>query len=205
MTCYQEFLGIKLGFTWEQRKLKILTDLIKDGTHGTHIEDSGAFLLSAKNILSNKVIFGENDRQISLQDYNRIYSRYTLNDGDFLLTIVGTIGRTAIYKKTESRIAFQRSVAIIRGKKEIIDNQFLMFSFQLAVTKKELQRVTSVSAQPGVYLGDLSNMRIKFPKLKEQQKIIGVLQGLSNLIAANEEKLAQLKEMKKFLMQNMFA
>ncbi|QBA71935.1 restriction endonuclease subunit S [Lactiplantibacillus plantarum] len=194
------------GFTdpWEQRKLKEITSVIKDGTHGTHIEHYGAYLLSAKNILSNRIVYSKNDRQISINDFNKIYKGYSLNDGDFLLTIVGTIGRTAIYRQSKDKIAFQRSVAIIRGKEEIIDNYFLMFSFQLPTIKKILQRVTSISAQPGIYLRDLSNIEVWYPVISEQQKIIALLKNICNLIAANEDKLNQLKKLKKYLMQNMF-
>lgn len=191
------------GFTdpWEQRKLKEITSVIKDGTH---IEHYGAYLLSAKNILSNRIVYSKNDRQISINDFNKIYKGYSLNDGDFLLTIVGTIGRTAIYRQSKDKIAFQRSVAIIRGKEEIIDNYFLMFSFQLPTIKKILQRVTSISAQPGIYLRDLSNIEVWYPVISEQQKIIALLKNICNLIAANEDKLNQLKKLKKYLMQNMF-
>ncbi|MBT9655331.1 restriction endonuclease subunit S [Lactiplantibacillus plantarum] len=144
-------------------------------------------MLSAKNILSNRIVYSKNDRQISINDFNKIYKGYSLNDGDFLLTIVGTIGRTAIYRQSKDKIAFQRSVAIIRGKEEIIDNYFLMFSFQLPTIKKILQRVTSISAQPGIYLRDLSNIEVWYPVISEQQKIIALLKNICNLIAANEQ------------------
>ncbi|MBO2719196.1 restriction endonuclease subunit S [Lactiplantibacillus plantarum] len=190
LRCSQVFrlIGHILGTgTWEQRKLKEITSVIKDGTHGTHIEHYGAYLLSAKNILSNRIVYSKNDRQISINDFNKIYKGYSLNDGDFLLTIVGTIGRTAIYRQSKDKIAFQRSVAIIRGKEEIIDNYFLMFSFQLPTIKKILQRVTSISAQPGIYLRDLSNIEVWYPVISEQQKIIALLKNICNLIAANEQ------------------
>lgn len=203
MAYLQLYLHPKLTTAWEQRKLKRLADLIKDGTHGTHIEHSGAFLLSAKNILSNDVIFDESDRQISIRDYKQIYRNYTLNNGDFLLTIVGTIGRTAIYQESKSKIAFQRSVAIIRGKKGVISNQFLMFTFQLAEMKNTLRRITSVSAQPGVYLGDLSNIRVRYPEIQEQQEITCLLQNLSNLIAANEYKQKNAFEFQRRFLQTL--
>ncbi|MFB9769955.1 restriction endonuclease subunit S [Lactiplantibacillus modestisalitolerans] len=47
-------------------------------------------------------------------------------------------------------------------------------------------------------------MPILIPSVDEQQKIGKIIDALSNLIAANEDKLNQLKQVKKFLMQNMF-
>lgn len=64
-----------------------------------------------------------------------------------------------------------------------------MFSFQLPTIKKILQRVTSISAQPGIYLRDLSNIEVWYPVISEQQKIIALLKNICNLIAANEYNL----------------
>ncbi|MEJ1302246.1 restriction endonuclease subunit S [Lactiplantibacillus plantarum] len=50
-----------------------------------------------------------------------------------------------------------------------------------------MQRVTSISAQPGIYLRDLSNIEVWYPVISEQQKIIALLKNICNLIAANEQ------------------
>src|SRR5699024_1533928 len=113
------------GFTddWEQHKLKDVVDLLKDGTHGTHKNGKEAFLLSAKNIKNGQLIIDElTDRKISGDDYNLIFQNYTLVDQDLLVTIVGTIGQTALYKESDIKLAFQRSVAIIRGNKNMNQN-----------------------------------------------------------------------------------
>lgn len=48
------------------------------------------------------------------------------------------------------------------------------------------------------------SMPITIPETKEQARIGKVLDRVANLIAANEDKLDQLKKLKKYLMQNMF-
>ena len=50
----------------------------------------------------------------------------------------------------------------------------------------------------------LKNIRISIPKITEQQIITELFTVINNLIAANEDKLNQLKKLKKYLMQNMF-
>ncbi|WP_137596700.1 restriction endonuclease subunit S [Paucilactobacillus kaifaensis] len=53
-------------------------------------------------------------------------------------------------------------------------------------------------------VNDVSKQKILFPIMKEQIKIGKLLDIVSGLIAANQDKVDQLKKMKKWLMQNMF-
>ena len=104
---------------WEQRKLYELLDLLKDGTHGTHKDvECGPLLLSAKNIKQGKIIWDESDRRISRSDFNSIHAKYKLKEKDVLLTIVGSIGETAILRECKD-ITFQRSVAILRTNNKV--------------------------------------------------------------------------------------
>ncbi len=195
------------GFTddWEQRKLGEALASIKDGTHGTHKDvTNGPLLLSAKNIKDGKVLWDNSDRRISETDFNKIHSNYSLESGDVLLTIVGSIGETAIYKQQPEEITFQRSVAFLRPKKEILSN-FLYSEIQTSYFQKELDLRKSISAQPGIYLGELSEIPFSYPqKISEQQKIGEFFFKLDNLITLHQRKLDKLKNIKKALLEKMF-
>ena len=109
------------GFTgaWEQRKLGDVLEFLKDGTHGTHPDaDQGPLLLSAKNIKNGDVTWDDTDRKISQAEFDMIHSNFKLKKGDVLLTIVGSIGESAILKDPHE-ITFQRSVAFLRPNKTI--------------------------------------------------------------------------------------
>lgn len=196
---FPEFSG-----EWEEFTLGEKTSLLKDGTHGTHKDVTcGPWLLSAKNIKNNKVYIDESDRKISIEDYNRIYKNYSLEVNDILLSIVGTIGRLALVKNNKN-IAFQRSVAIIRMNDEI-KSDFLIFLMQAKKFQNELKKKQVVSAQPGIYLGDLAKIKINYPNIEEQQKISDFFSKLDRQIELEEEKLALLEEQKKGYMQKIFS
>ena len=195
------------GFSgdWEECKLKDIVSLLKDGTHGTHKDGKDAFLLSAKNIKNGQIIITElTDRKISSDDYNSIFKNYKLMDQDLLITIVGTIGQTALYTETTSKLAFQRSVAIIRGNKDVNQN-FLKSTVDSNYVQKQLKQSASMSAQAGVYLGDLEKLTINIPKLSEQIKIGKFFKQLDDTIALHQRELDALKETKKAFLQKMFA
>ena len=57
---------------------------------------------------------------------------------------------------------------------------------------------------PHIYYSDYKNEKVSVPKPKEQQKIAECLLAVDNLIAAQTEKIEQLKAHKKGLMQGLF-
>ncbi|MGY3706903.1 restriction endonuclease subunit S [Lactococcus lactis] len=194
------------GFTddWEERKLGNELTLLKDGTHGTHQDViEGPFLLSAKNIKNGKIIIDEiTDRKISVGEYNSIHKRFSLEKGDVLLTIVGSIGETAIIENPIG-ITFQRSVAYLRPSHTIL-SQFLFTTINGQKFQMELRKRQVVSAQPGIYLGDLSIIPILIPSVAEQAKIGSFFEQLDKTIALHQRKLDLLKEQKKGFLQKMF-
>ena len=173
---------------WEQRKLRDVLTLLKDGTHGTHKDtESGPLLLSAKNIKNGIVQWDESDRRISVDEYKSIHANFELQDGDVLLTIVGSIGETAILSHSEG-ITFQRSVAFLRPSNEII-SEFLYSEIQGHEFQKELNDRKSTSAQPGIYLGDLGEIPINYPINIDEQTAIGqCFTTLDHLITLHQRK-----------------
>ena len=194
------------GFTnaWEQCKLGDLLILLKDGSHGTHKNTSeGVYLLSAKNIKNGRINIMPDDRIISWDDYNVIHKNYELQSGDILLTIVGSIGETAIYN-LKTKVTFQRSVAFLRPNSKL-KNGFLYTLINTDRFQNQLQTKQVVSAQPGIYLGDLAGINIKYPKnISEQEKIYNIFKGIENSITLHQRKLDKLQEVKKGLLQKMF-
>lgn len=194
------------GYTddWEQRKLKEILSFLKDGTHGTHADAvDGPLLLSAKNIKDGTIKWDESDRRISQDEYEKIHSKFYLKKGDVLLTIVGSIGETAILKDSEG-ITFQRSVAFLRPNEDI-SSDFLHAKIQTPTFQKNLESRKSTSAQPGIYLGDLAEIPVKYaPSLEEQIKIGKYFEEIDHLITLHQRKCEETKILKKYMLQKMF-
>jgi type I restriction enzyme S subunit len=194
------------GFTdpWEQRKLGDALSLLKDGTHGTHSDvDKGVYLLSAKNIKNGMItIDAETDRMISEEEYKKIHRNFQLIKGDVLLTIVGSIGESAIIENP-GNITFQRSVAYLRPNDKIT-SKFLLATINTSKFQLELKNRQVVSAQPGIYLGVLEVIPFQYPTKVEQEKIGTFFQHIDSLITLHQRKLNHLQDKKKSLLQKMF-
>jgi type I restriction enzyme S subunit len=189
---------------WKNFKIGDIASLIKDGTHGTHKDSTigNYYLLSAKNVVDGTIRIEESDRKISKEDFDLIYKNYNLKNDDILLTIVGTIGRTAMWNDNIKNVAFQRSVAFLRFEKHLPEFIYQLFNqeqFQLELLKRQV-----VSAQPGIYLGDLAKIKINIPNIEEQSKIANFLRTIDDKITRTNSQLEETKRFKKGLLQNMF-
>lgn len=191
---------------WQREKLYYLSELIKDGTHGTHKDvKNGIFLLSAKDIKDGKIQIQKDCRKISFNDFGKIHKNYILQNKDLLLTIVGTIGEVGMVENYNRNYTFQRSVAIIRLQKQKLNPKYGLQYFKTNIFQTFLKNKTNSSAQAGVYLGELSKIDMRFPSLEEQKKIADFLSAVDVQIDLTGQKLELFEKYKKGIIQKIFS
>ncbi|MBL3565464.1 restriction endonuclease subunit S, partial [Rhodovulum sulfidophilum] len=183
--------------------LRDVTFVIKDGTHGTHqrVRDGVPFL-SAKNITSDgQVSWDDSDEKISPREFEVIHKTFQLKTDDLLLTIVGTLGRRAIYRG--DNVTFQRSVAYIRPDTRKILSPFLFHCMGHNDFLQQLKKRSNATAQAGLYLGELGQVSIPLFSKKDQIKIAEILDTLDAAIRGTEAVVAKLKAMKQGLLHDL--
>lgn len=101
-------------------KIKDICTFVTDGSHNPPqgIEKSEYMMLSSKNIFDDEITFDE-PRFLSQKDFEREHKRTKIVVGDVLLTIVGTVGRTAVVDEDMPTFALQRSVAVLHPKNDV--------------------------------------------------------------------------------------
>ena len=186
----KEMLEPKEG--WEYKKLGEVCKRITDGSHNPPkgIEKSHNYMLSSQNV-QNGYLDMSSVRYLSDEDFRLEDQRTQAKNGDVLLTIVGTIGRTCVLDGMERNITFQRSVAILKPSKEI-NSHFLMY-FLLSQNSK-LNAIAHGAAQKGIYLKQLENVELYYPPLSEQQSIVAALDSLKSKVdqlQENYDKISQ--------------
>ena len=176
---------------------------ITDGSHNppSGVEQSEYLMLSSKNI-DDDIITTDSPRFLSHSDYIAENKRTTVSEGDLLMTIVGTIGRVAIVPEELKGICLQRSVAVIKPKREVVNNRYLMY--QLQNMRPFLEKEARGVAQKGIYLKQVSQLDIKLPELERQMQIVKVLDKASKLIFLRRQQLAKLDELVKARFVEMF-
>lgn len=172
---------------------------IKDGTHGTHERvDEGVPLLSAKNVQNGKLHVSEEESMISESEAAAIVANGFPAKNDILLTTVGTIGRSLVWTKEQPQ-PFQRSVSFIRLNKKQNPHYFKYY-FESKYFQDQLGLLTKVSAQPGVYMGDILKVPGPLVDKEVQIKVAKYLdnktQTLDKMIAAKKHTQALLYELR---------
>ena len=106
---------------------------------------------------------------------------------DVLLTVAGTIGRTAIIKNYENNYTFQRSVAIFKTNDKI-KSLWLYYYLNSPIGKQIIKSLSKGTTQLILPLKDLRNLEIPVPKnSSDQKKIISILTNIDKKIEINKK------------------
>lgn len=187
---------------WEVKKLGDVCSSIKDGSHNPPkgINGSCFLMLSSQNIQDGYIDFN-NSRFLSEEDFYKERKRVKVQKGDLLLTIVGTIGRSCIFDGSVDNIVFQRSVAILTPKPDIISPYLRYF---IKSKKDFLESEAKGVAQKGIYLRQLSDFKIQVPPLQTQHQIVEELDCLTSIIEKQKKQLEELDNLAQAIFYDMF-
>lgn len=147
------------------------------------------------------VTWDETDDRISALEYEQIHRSFQLRPGDLLLTIVGSLGRRAVFDG--SKVTFQRSVAFVRPDLQRVSERFLFQWFGHSEFQQELVRRSNSTAQAGLYLGELAQTRVPVYPLPEQVAIADILDTLDAAIRQTEAIIEKLKLVKQGLLHDL--
>ena len=184
-------------------KLSDICSGITDGSHNppAGISNSDYLMLSSKNIFDDEITF-DAPRYLSEEQFVVENKRTRIKPGDILMTIVGTVGRTAIVPDGISTITLQRSVAVLHPLKDICFSRYLMYA--LRSKRKFFESEAHGVAQKGIYLKQLSNIIVDVPELERQEATVQILDFVQNIIKKRHEELDKLDELIKARFVEMF-
>jgi type I restriction enzyme, S subunit len=130
---------------WEIAPLKKVVSKLVDGSHTPpRKQDRGRPMLSARNIENNQIVL-DDFRYIGDQDFKREHARTRIAPGDVLLTIVGSIGRSAVVPDGFQDFTLQRSVAVLTPNGLL--PKYLMYQLQAPTLQRHFENVARGTAQ----------------------------------------------------------
>jgi type I restriction enzyme S subunit len=196
------------GVNWVEKTLKEVCAKITDGTHQTpKYFDDGIIFLSSKNVTSGKIDW-KNIKYIDEKQHIEMHKRVAPKTGDILLAKNGTTGVAAMVDR-DVVFDIYVSLAHIRVLDKIIPD-FMLYFINSSVAKKQFNKRLKGSGVPNLHLEEIREVIIPFPQSKvAQQSIVHQLDALraktQKLEAIYTQKLSDLEELKKSLLQKAFA
>ena len=179
---------------WKVKNLGEICDKITDGSHNPPkgVSHSNFLMLSSKNVTNQGVTF-DNPRFLTKEQFETENKRTSVRKGDIFLVIVGAgIGKCCIYKE-DFPITLQRSVAVIKPKKEVINSSFL--NHFLVLSHIVICNEAKGAAQKGIYLNQLFNVRTIIPPLTLQQEFAAKIEEIDAMKAKVRQSLKESEQL----------
>jgi restriction endonuclease S subunit len=127
------------------------------------------------------------------------------------MTTRGTIGNLGVYNENIpfDNIRINSGMLIFRPNQKVVTSQYLFELFRSGIMKNLIKRHVSGAAQPQLPIKTLVNFTLPIPPLNQQKQIVQKLNTLSietkKLEAIYTQKIADLEEMKKSVLQKAFS
>lgn len=196
----EEILGDAItyfkGFAFQSK------DYTSKGRRIVRVSDMGFDYIKNEN---NAIYINEND--------TAQYEKWQLKKDDLIITTVGSkppvydslVGRTIIVESKDENSLLNQNAVCLRANSKIAQG-FLNTLFKKSEYVTFIESIIRGNANQGsIALEDLFKYTFLKPtNPKEQQKIASCLSAVDALITAQAEKIAQLKQHKKGLMQGLF-
>lgn len=153
----------------QRMKLSDVCSIITDGTHQPpkFVSDGIPFIFVA-NIIDNKVTY-DAEKFIDQSTYDELIKRTPIEIGDVLLSTVGSYGHPAVVK-TDKKFLFQRHIAYLKPKKDIIDSDYLHGAILSPDVQRQIEEGVKGIAQKSLNLTEVKKMTIPVPDINKQKK-----------------------------------
>ena len=147
--------------------------------------DEGISLVRSQNVLdfsfSSDGLVHINDEQA------KKLKNVELHPDDVLLNITGdSVARACIMDSSFLPARVNQHVAIVRGKKELVLNSYILYYLQW---KKDylLQLASAGATRNALTKGMIEQLDINLPSLTEQKRIVAVLDSIQQKISVNKK------------------
>ncbi len=187
---------------WKNEKIVDVLDLIIDNRGKTpQKSEIGIKTLSAKSVKMGFIDYSQ-AYCISSQTFGKFMVRGIPKKGDILLTTEAPLGCVA--RLNRDNIATAQRLLTLRGKLDILDNDYLMYYLMSSIGQHELLSRASGSVVIGIKQSEFRKINITLPPIAEQKKIAKILSDIDDKIECNNAISKNLEEMASALYKNWF-
>ena len=184
-----------LPSNWIKIRLSTISEIITKGTtpRGGKVaySQSGIGFLRAENIAGYDKLDLSNLNYVDEESHNNYLKRSILKENDILITIAGTLGRTAIVPQQALPLNTNQAVAIVRlVNNRLINVKYLVYALNSPIIKSDLLAKSVDMAIPNLSLENIADCNISLPPLVEQkrivdeiEKIFAILDDIANQVA----------------------
>ena len=178
--CIDGEIPFDIPKSWEWCRLGTILYKLTDGTHSRpKYVKFGVPFISVKDVSSGNLDFS-NCKYISEEEHRELYKRCNPEQGDILLTKVGTTGIPIIVNITDEFSLFV-SVALLKFNQELLYNEFLVHLINSPLIQRQAEENTRGVGNKNWVMRDIANTLIVIPPLSEQYRIVDELNKILSI------------------------
>lgn len=144
--------------------------------------EDGIKMLSAKTVKMGYIDY-QNAYTISEEEFKKFAVRGDIRKGDILVTTEAPLG--CIAKLTRDDVGIAQRLIALRGKENVLDNDFLMYYLMSKEGQHELLSRETGTTVTGIKQSEIRKIKIPIPNIDLQRKISKCLSILDEKIESN--------------------
>lgn len=144
--------------------------------------ENGIKMLSAKTVKMGYIDY-DNAYYISQDEFNKFAVRGEVKKGDILVTTEAPLG--CIAKLTRDDVGIAQRLLAIRGKKDVLDNDYLMYYLMSKKGQHELLSRETGTTVTGIKQSEIRKINVPIPELSVQKQLAKTLTLLDSKINEN--------------------
>ena len=145
----------------------------------TYSDNGKIIALRGLNVKNGKLNL-DDVKYIDTSDLSKL-TRSKLYIGDMLFTYVGTVGQVALVDEND-KYYLAPNVALIRADKSVLNPEYMRYYFQTNnFWNTQINRLLQSSSMQNIPMEKIRKFKIEIPTLKEQQRIVSILDRFDTL------------------------
>ncbi|MGL5108877.1 MAG: restriction endonuclease subunit S [Vibrio ordalii] len=193
---YNPTLKREIPEGWNWKPVSSIIE-VKDGTHDSpKPSDSGQYLITSKHLKPSGIDFYD-AYLISQEDFDAVNKRSKVDEGDFLLSMIGTVGLSQWAMKIDTPYAI-KNIGLFKTSQAPEMADYIYAAVTSLHGRAYLQQNQSTgTSQPYVTLGTLRSIPILIPNERVFEQFNAKIKPIHKLMyenTAENQKLANLRD-----------
>jgi type I restriction enzyme S subunit len=203
-TFLEMFINNPESTTWELNKIENLA-MNKKGSmrtgpfgsdllHSEFVENGEVAVLGIDNAVNNKFMWGQR-RFITNEKYEQL-KRYTIYPNDIIITIMGTVGRTAVIPIDIPLAINTKHLAALTLDQKLVNSFFIAFSLrENPYILNQIKKKTRGALMDGLNLTIIKNLSLSLPPKQLQDKFAEIVTQIENTKTIYQNSLNELNNL----------
>ena len=156
--------------------------------------DEGVNFLRVENLTSDGCISHSKITHITEEMHENYLKRSILKANDLLISIAGSLGKSAIVRECDLPINTNQAIAFVRLFADKIDVNYIRNTIESPLINSVLTKQTKVTSIPNLTLEIIKDCPIPLPPLSEQQRIVERIEELFAKLDEAKERLQEVAD-----------